>query len=165
MKALRSLLLALTGWAAIPLPAAVPPEPASLVLSGGAAGVFSDRSPAVFGAEYRFGENYRGIHPYLLAGWATDGSTYLGAGLFYQFVLSPRWRVTIGSGPGYYQRNRSPRDLGDTIEFYSNLELSASVWRDHRLGLSFGHISNGGLGNRNPGSETLRLVYVVPLRR
>ena len=135
-----------------------------LVLTAGSAELFSAHKLAVFGAEYRFKENYHGIHPYVLTGWATDGAAYTGAGLLYNFVLSLDWRITISSGPGYYSRNRSPKDLGHSIEFFSNIEISRRLRNGHRLGLSFGHISNGSLGDHNPGSETLRLLYAIPFR-
>lgn len=135
-----------------------------LVMTGGSAEILSARKVPVFGAEYRFKENLHGIHPYILYGWATDGGTYVGAGLLYYFTLSPRWRVTVSSGPGYYRRHRSARDLGHTLEFFSNLELSTRIYREQWLGLSFGHVSNGGLNrDNNPGSETLRLAYSIAL--
>lgn len=56
-----------------------------IVLTGGSAEILSARKVPVFGAEYRFKENLRGIQPYVLYGWATDGGTYAGAGLLYLF--------------------------------------------------------------------------------
>jgi hypothetical protein len=136
-----------------------------LVLTGGAAEVFSSQKVSVFGAEYRFDEYYHGLQPYLLGGWSTDGANYFGAGLLYKWSISPRWRMIVSSGPGYYDRNRHSKDLGSTIEFFSNLEVSYHVGHDQWLGLSFGHISNGGLNrDHNPGSELLRVVYTIPLR-
>lgn len=136
-----------------------------IVLTGGSAEILSARKVPVFGAEYRFKENLRGIQPYVLYGWATDGGTYAGAGLLYYFTRSPRWRVTVSSCPGYYRRHRIARDLGHTLEFFSNRELSTRIYRGHWLGLSFGHVSNGGIDrDNNPGSETWRLAYASPLR-
>lgn len=149
----------------LPLRTTASAGPDYIVLTGGSAEILSARKVPVFGAEYRFKENLHGIHPYVLYGWATDGGTYAGVGLLYYFTLSPRWRVTVSSGPGYYRRHRSARDLGHTLEFFSNLELSTRIYRGHWLGLSFGHVSNGGLNrDNNPGSETLRLAYAIPLR-
>ena len=75
----------------------------------------SQKAPA-FGAEYRWREDYHGIHPYLLGSWATDGATYVGPGLLYNFEFARRWRLTLGSGPGYYQRNRSTRRAGNVSD-------------------------------------------------
>jgi len=163
----RGILALLLACTSLPLPAAGgnAADPNYLVFSSGAGYALARSKASLFALEYRFRENYRGLHPYLLGAWAPkDGATYLGAGLLYNFELSPRWRLTVSSGPGYYERNHSPMDLGNTIEFYSNLEISTIIRHGHRLGLSVGHISNGGLGKHNPGSETLRVVYAVPFR-
>ncbi len=135
------------------------------VFGGGPGDVTSHNQVSVFFGEVRFKANFKGVHPYALAGWADDSSSYFGVGIFYPIELSENWTLTIASGPGYYHRNDSPRDLGANIEFFSTAEISRRVWRDHRIGLSIGHISNAGLGHDiNPGSETLSLSYSIPLR-
>jgi hypothetical protein len=140
-------------------------DPSYLVLGSGASYVFSSTKFSLFTTEYRFKEDYCGVHPYLILGLSKFGDNfYSGAGLLYDFKLSPRWRITISSGPGYYDHDRGSFNLGKSIEFYSNIELSTKIWHEQRLGLSFGHISNGGLGNHNPGAETLRLVDAIPFR-
>jgi hypothetical protein len=140
-------------------------DPSYLVLGSGASYVLSSTKFSLVSAEYRFEEDYYGVHPYLLGCSRSNGDNYyFGAGLLYNFKLSPRWRITISSGPGYYDHDRGSFNLGKSIEFYSNIELSTKIWHEQRLGLSFGHISNGGLGNHNPGAETLRLVYAIPFR-
>jgi hypothetical protein len=106
-----------------------------------------------------------GVHPDLAAHGVKDGAYYLGGGLLYRWELPRRWRLTLSSGPGYYDRQHSPRDLGSTLEFYSNVELARRLTGGCQIGLSFGHVSNGGFGNENPGSETLRLVFVRPIDR
>ncbi len=120
---------------------------------------------AAGGLEYRFGRNWRGVHPYLSAHGVEDGAYYLGGGLLYRWDLPRRWRLTLSSGPGYYDRQHSPRDLGSTLEFYSNVELAKRLSGECQIGLSFGRVSNGGFGNENPGSETLRMVVVRPIGR
>lgn len=136
------------------------------VISGGPAEVMSSNQVSVVYGELRFGVNFKGIHPYLIAGLADDSASYFGVGIFYPFELSENWRLTIASGPGYYDRNDSPLDLGAHIEFLTTVEISRRVWRDHRIGLSMGHISNASINpDRNPGSETLSLGYSIPLGR
>ncbi len=136
------------------------------VFGAGPGDVMSHNQVSVFFGELRFKENFKGIHPYAIAGWADDSASYFGVGIFYPIELSENWTLTIASGPGYYHRNHSPRDLGANIEFFSTAEISRRVWRDHRIGLSIGHISNAGLGHDiNPGSETLSVSYSIPLQR
>jgi Lipid A 3-O-deacylase (PagL) len=140
-------------------------DPSYFVLGSGASYVLSSTKFSLISAEYRFEENFYGVRPYLLGCSRSNGDNYyVGSGLLYNFDLSPQWRITISSGPGYYDHDRGSFNLGKSIEFYSNFEVSTRVWHGHWLGLSLGHISNGGLANHNPGAETLRLVYAIPLR-
>jgi len=48
-------------------------------------------------------------------------------------------------------------DLGDTIEFYSSLSSLYELNEKVILEAEIGHISNGGLGDTNPGSESFVL--------
>jgi hypothetical protein len=139
-------------------------RPDELVLTGGAAEVLSGNKVAFAGIEYRFTRRDPRIYPLFLMARATDSATYLGAALALEWKVSDAWRVTVSSGPGYYNRNRSPHDLGSSIEFLSNLEVSRALPHGRRIGLSFGHISNGSISDHNPGSEVLFLLYAIPLK-
>ena len=48
-------------------------------------------------------------------------------------------------------------NLGDTIEFYSSLSGLYNFSESFSLEAEIGHISNGGLGDTNPGSESFVL--------
>ena len=41
--------------------------------------------------------------------------------------------------------------LGNDIQFRTTLEFSFELKNKNRIGLSFGHISNANLGDKNPG--------------
>ena len=138
-------------------------DPSYLIIGVGAAQMLNQHKHFLYDASYRFKVNYLGLHPYVIGGSATDGAPlYLGAGLLYYLDLSSRLRITLSSGPGYYNHESSTRNLGYPNEFYSNIEVSTRVWDGHRLGLSFGHISNASASHHNPGYETLRLNYGIP---
>ena len=54
------------------------------------------------------------------------------------------------------------KDLGSVVEFKTGAEF-AYRFEDHsRLGLQFDHISNAGIGKRNPGTESLVLFWSFP---
>jgi len=149
----------------LPLRTTASAGPDYIVLTGGSAEILSARKVPVFGTEYRFKENLRGIHPYVLYGSATDGGTYAGAGLLYYFhpvaalARDGQLRPRLLPAPPQCARPRPHARI------FSNLELSTRIYRGHWMGLSFGHVSNGGLNrDNNPGSETLRLAYAIPLR-
>jgi lipid A 3-O-deacylase len=100
------------------------------------------------------------ITPYVSAGIATDGSSLFGAGLAYRRRLGSRWRMTLASGPAYYDRNGGA-DLGYNLEFVSYAELATEVAPGLWVGLNFGHISNAGLGKVNPGREIVGITYSI----
>ena len=53
------------------------------------------------------------------------------------------------------------KELGNTIEFRTTLEVSYQLKNKNRIGLSFGHISNNNIGDKNPGVEIISLSYQV----
>ena len=140
-----------------------PDDPSYLAFTAGCGEALDSDRVFVAGLEYRFRQNYLGIHPYAHAAWTTYGDSYLGAGLYYSINLGQYWRATISSGPGYYRHGHFWKDLGSKLEFDSSLEISKEVARHRRIGLRMGHVSNAGVAHYNPGSETLELVYSIPL--
>jgi len=133
-----------------------------LIFHGGVSGLFDAEKPPAFATEYRFGRKWIGLQPWLSAGWATDGATLFGGGVTRAFALDSRWEAVLGFGPGYYDRHEG-QDLGNHLEFYSFAELSCELRAGHRVLLRLGHISNGSLGDSNPGTELLTLGYSVSL--
>ncbi|HEY0945532.1 MAG TPA: acyloxyacyl hydrolase [Opitutaceae bacterium] len=141
-------------------PAVVPDR---LVFGTGIAGVFDGERNAMLSVELRGGAGWAGIHPWVGLGWATDGAIFAGGGALYTLGEFRRWQTTVGFGPGYYERNQGP-DLGKHLEFLSFVEVSRRLRRGHRVVLRLAHISNGSLGDRNPGTELLTAGYMIPLR-
>ncbi|WP_221031223.1 acyloxyacyl hydrolase [Actomonas aquatica] len=167
---LRSLfvLLLLSTLSAAPAAAAIrtaapDTESYTLVARFGMLGVLDDEPADPLAAlELRFPQQWHGIHPYVSLNLTDSRTWFAGAGLIYHLELSPNYRLTLGSGPFYYQ-HEPDRDLGLKLEFYSFAELTRELPRNQRLGLRIGHLSNAGLGRHNPGAETVSIVYSRPL--
>jgi|TARA_B110000438_G_C15500495_1_gene515473 hypothetical protein len=64
-------------------------------------------------------------------------------------------------GIGYY-RDGDGKKLGNDIEFRTTLEINYEMENKNRFALSFGHISNANLGDKNPGVEILSFSYQLP---
>ena len=94
----------------------------------------------------------------------TDAATYGYAGIGVDVFFGPRWVATPTFAAGIYG-NGDGKDLGNAVEFRSGLEVAYRFDDRSRLGLSFTHISNAGIGDRNPGVESLVLMYSVPFDR
>ncbi len=133
------------------------------VTSAGVSGLFDDEHNITLITEYRFGREWAGLHPWVGLSWATDGALFLGGGMLYTMKLAQtRWQLTVGAGPGYYERHEGA-DLGSHLEICTYGEISRNMDRGHRVMIRFMHISNGGLTEQNPGNELLLLGYAMPL--
>ena len=71
------------------------------------------------------------------------------------FLLSPSLAV------GAYEDGDQIR-LGHTLEFRSGGDISYRFRNNVRVGVGIFHISNAGLGYRNPGSEQIIFKYHIP---
>ncbi|MBM3570612.1 MAG: acyloxyacyl hydrolase [Alphaproteobacteria bacterium] len=92
-----------------------------------------------------------------------EHSGYAYAGLLAPWALDDRWTAGLSLAAGAYRRGDG-KDLGSGLEFRSQAEVSYRLDNGHRLGVSAAHLSNAGVGHRNPGTNILMLAtYAVPL--
>jgi hypothetical protein len=89
---------------------------------------------------------------------ASRGSLYVYGGVRTEIPLGKRWVATPSFAAGIFHRG-SGQELGGPVEFRSSLELAYELSDSSRIGLSLSHLSNGGLYDRNPGTESLVLVW------
>ncbi|RMH17957.1 MAG: acyloxyacyl hydrolase [Acidobacteria bacterium] len=83
--------------------------------------------------------------------WAYGGLRYerrLGR----RVVLAPSFAIALFEAGG-------GKDLGGVLEFRSGLELALELGRGRRVGVEFYHLSNAGIFERNPGSNSLVLTW------
>jgi len=93
---------------------------------------------------------------YLLGGvYLEDNVGTIFTGEKSNFIFTPSF------GVGYYE-DGDGLNLGNEIEFRTALEISYKLQNENRIGLSFSHISNANLGDKNPGVEILSLSYHIP---
>jgi len=98
----------------------------------------------------------------------TDSAFYFISGIYLEdnvgelFVgKESKFNFTPSFGAGYYS-DGDGKKLGNNIEFRTTLEISYELDNKNRLGVSFGHISNANIGDKNPGVEILSFSYQVP---
>ena len=93
---------------------------------------------------------------YILGGiYLEDNLGQLFLGEKSNFIFTPSF------GGGYYN-DGDGKKLGNKIEFRTTLEISFEMKNKNRIGLSFSHISNANIGNKNPGVEIISLSYQIP---
>lgn len=121
-----------------------------------------DNRAAQLGMEYRYHPVYKGLRPGVGFNVSSDESVYGYGGFFYDIPLSDSWILTPNVVAGGYSQGDG-KDLGHGLQFRSGIELSYQFDGGGRLGLNFNHISNASIGDRNPGAETLFIMYQMPL--
>jgi hypothetical protein len=158
---LRALGLAvpLSGIALFPAAggAAAQDEPRFAVSAGAYDIIRGDRSAEV-GFEYRWPKVFWDLTPNAGVVANTDGGFYVFGGVRYDWNFAGRWIAAPHFAVTLLEHGDG-RDLGTPVEFRSGLEVAYRLRERHRIGLSFYHLSNGGLSEVNPGSESLVLVW------
>lgn len=134
----------------------------ALSLSAGVFDLGGDDHSAEFKLEWRGSDDWKLWILRPLAGLmaTSEGARYGYAGIALDLrlgglVLTP----SIASGlyaPG------NDIDLGHRVEFRSQLEVAWRFDSGQRVGAYVAHMSNAGLGDRNPGTESIGLAYTVP---
>ena len=112
--------------------------------------------------EYISGEEYFNLTPFMGAMGTGQNAGYIYAGLRYDWRILENWIISPSFAPGLYS-DGDGKDLGHTIQFRTAIEVSYEFEDKSRLGTSLYHLSNGSLGNANPGAEAVSLHYSYPL--
>ena len=76
------------------------------------------------------------------------------------------WNVDMGSmiftpsfAPGLYSQGDG-KDLGHPLEFKSEVQLSMDLGETTNFGMSYNHVSNASLGDKNPGANSYMLNFI-----
>jgi len=93
----------------------------------------------------------------------TDGDIWAGGGPTVVWPFADHWAVNGSLMAGFYAVGDGGDDLGSDLEFRTRLGVSRSIAFPWRLGLAIEHKSNGGIGDINPGVETIFLTVSRPI--
>ncbi len=113
-------------------------------------------------------DNFFFLKPFLGFELTNDSATYFLTGVYFEDNLGElfegnksKFFFTPSFGAGLYN-DGSGKKLGNDLQFRTSLEVSYELKNKNRIGISFSHISNANLGNKNPGVEILSFSYHVP---
>ena len=81
-----------------------------------------------------------------------DNASYFYTGVQAQYKIGSL-NLTPSFAPGYYNQGDG-KDLGHALEFKSEVQLSLDLPKDSQFGLSYNHLSNASLGDKNPGANS-----------
>ena len=67
--------------------------------------------------------------------------------------------ITPSFTPGLYNEGNG-KDLGHVVEFKSEVQVSLNLFENSQLGMSYNHISNASLGDKNPGANSYMFNFL-----
>ena len=126
---------------------------------------FSDDTQAagVFGLQHQnddlFRNSFLGKLSPITGGFLTENNAfylYTGAQAEYDLGL---FTITPSFAPGYYNSGDG-KDLGSALEFKSEIQMSLNLSSSTEFGMSYNHISNASLGDKNPGANSYMLNFL-----
>tara|TARA_A200000113_G_scaffold222688_1_gene236748 strand:- start:889 stop:1419 length:531 start_codon:yes stop_codon:yes gene_type:complete len=113
-------------------------------------------------------DNFFFLKPFFGFETTNDSASYVLTGIYIEDNLGElfegkksKYFFTPSFGAGFYD-DGSGKKLGNNIQFRTSLEVSYELKNKNRIGISFSHISNANLGDKNPGVEILSLSYHIP---
>ena len=113
-------------------------------------------------------DNFFFLKPFFGFEYTDDSATYFVTGIYFEDNFGELFEgnksklfLTPSFGAGIYN-DGSGKKLGNDLQFRTAFELSYELKNKNRIGISFSHISNANLGDKNPGVEILSLSYHIP---
>lgn len=136
-------------------------------ITAGQVGILDDIDGAQrYGLEYRF-KSFAGPWGFRLipaVGFAasSNGANFIYSDLRHDFYLNDRWILIPSFGVGIFTDSEEIQ-LGNELEFRSGLEIAYQFRNKVRAGIALFHLSNGGISNDNPGTESLVFSLCIPI--
>ena len=113
-------------------------------------------------------DNFFFLKPFYGIELTNDSASYFLTGIYFEDNLGELFEGEISKffftpsfGAGIYA-DGSGKKLGNDLQFRTSFEVSYELKNKNRIGISFSHISNANLGDKNPGVEILSFSYHIP---
>ena len=121
-----------------------------------------DDETSLFGLEHKnpnlFRNTFFGKFSPVTGAFITGkNSVYLYTGIEGQYKLGPV-NILPSFSPGYYEKG-SGKDLGNVLEFKSEIKLDFDIFDSSKVGYSYSHISNNDWGDVNPGTDNQSITF------
>ena len=126
---------------------------------------FSDKGKrsTLFGIQHQnedlFRDSFLGNLSPVTGGLITgDNSMYIYSGVQADYEFGSL-KLTPSFTPGIYSQGDG-KDLGSPIEFKSEIQLSFDLTKNTIFGMSYNHISNASIGDKNPGANSYMFNFL-----
>ena len=113
-------------------------------------------------------DNFFFLKPFFGVEYTNDSASYFLTGIYFEDNLGElfegnksKYYFTPSFAAGLYD-DGSGKKLGNSLQFRTSFEVSYELENKNRIGISFSHISNANLGDKNPGVEILSFSYHIP---
>ena len=88
-----------------------------------------------------------------------NSAAYIYTGVEWNHNMGGKMTFTPSFTPGLYSQGNG-KDLGHVIEFKTEIQASYSISESSSFGVSYNHISNASLGDKNPGANSYMFNYL-----
>ena len=106
-----------------------------------------------------FRESFLGRLSPITGGFLTaNNAFYVYTGAQAEYDLGS-FTITPSFAPGYYSSGDG-KDLGHVLEFKSEIQMSLNLSDTTEFGMSYNHISNASLGDKNPGANSYMINFL-----
>ena len=96
----------------------------------------------------------------ITGGFVTENSAaYIYTGIKWNVDMGGSLTFTPSFAPGLYYEGNG-KDLGHVLEFKSEVQLSYTTSNKTSIGVSYNHISNASLGDKNPGANSYMFNFI-----
>ena len=121
-----------------------------------------DDQTTLFGVEHKNPSLFRNtlfgkFKPVTGAFMTGKSSLYVYTGVEGQYEIGPL-KILPSFAPGYYEKGDG-KDLGNVLEFKSEIKFGLDVFEDSKLSYSYSHISNNDWGDTNPGTDNQQITF------
>ena len=95
----------------------------------------------------------------ITGGFLTENNAaYLYSGVQAEYQIGIL-KITPSFAPGFYHEGDG-KDLGSPLEFKSEVQMTFDLSESTQFGMSYNHISNASLGDKNPGANSYMFNFL-----
>ena len=135
----------------------------SFSIFGGSYDYDDDNTSTLYGLNYHLSDNAFSIFNLIdlnpvIGGFVTAKSATMFYSGFETNIGQDSINLNLSSSAGIYS-NGDGKDLGNTLQFKSEINLFYRLSKSSKVGLGSHHISNAGLSSVNPGTNNFYLIF------
>ncbi len=105
-------------------------------------------------------ETFLGNISPITGGFITENSAaYVYTGIEWNVDMGGNLMFTPSFAPGLYHEGNG-KDLGHVLEFKTEIQFSYRSSDDASFGISYNHVSNASLGDKNPGANSYEFNFL-----